>query len=319
MEVTWRQGLSLMRAIDSPVGIRWARSPSAHAFLAPAVTGILSGTSAGWIMTANAARLAATHLTPLLTERPAVALILGSGLGGLADLVENPVTVPYEEIPGFPPVTVTGHRGRLVAGRLGGKAVVVFQGRFHMYEGHDPAAVVRPVRTAMALGARTLIVTCAAGAVNPGLPPGTLMLISDHLNLTGRNPLVGSVRQGEHRFPDLTDAYDPELRTLARQVAKRVGIHLAEGVYAAVLGPSYETPAEVQMIRTLGGDAVGMSTVPEVVVARAGGVRVLGVALITNAAAGVGRGALDHQDVLDTAARGAQGFQQLIAGVLAAL
>lgn len=254
-----------------------------------------------------------------LETRPSVALILGSGLGALADAVEAPVSVPYAEIPGFATTTVQGHAGRLVAGRLERMDVVVLQGRYHAYEGHDPAALATPVRVAGALGAEVLIVTCAAGGVTRRLAPGTLMLLTDHINLTGRNPLVGPARPGEPRFPDMTAAYDPALRERARAAAADAGVELAEGVYAAVLGPSYETPAEIRMLERLGADAVGMSTVPEVIAARAVGLRVLGIALITNHAAGVVEGPLDHQEVIAAGAAAAGRLQQLIHGVLSRL
>jgi purine-nucleoside phosphorylase len=270
-------------------------------------------------MPPDPARTAADHLSGLLPRPPAVALILGSGLGGLADRVDGAVSVPYTDIPGFAAPTVAGHRGRLVAGRLGGKDAVVFQGRYHVYEGHDLERVVLPVRTAAALGAHTLVVTAAAGGVNRLYGPGTLMLIGDHLNLTGRNPLLGPVRPGETRFPDMSRAYDPELRALALEVAARERIDLVEGVYTAVLGPSYETPAEIRMIERLGGDAVGMSTVPEVIAARAAGMRVLGVSLITNAAAGLGVGLLDHQEVMAAAEAAAERFERLIQRIVARL
>ncbi len=270
-------------------------------------------------MTRDPVLAAADHLEPLLPEPPDIVLVLGSGLGGLVDAIDDAVTVPYAEIPGFPSVTVTGHHGRLVAGRLAGRQVLAFQGRYHVYEGHAPAVVVRPVRVAAALGARALVVTCAAGGANPSFGPGTLMLITDHLNLTGRNPLVGPQRPEEQRFPDLSRAYDPGLRAVARSVADREGIELVEGVYAAVLGPSYETPAEIRMIQRLGGDAVGMSTVPEVIGARAAGLDVLGIALITNAAAGITEHRLDHQEVLDAARAAADRFGRLVTGVLAQL
>ena len=262
--------------------------------------------------------------TEYLRERlegrsPAVALILGSGLGALADEVEDAVRVPYVEIPGFATTTVEGHAGQLVAGVLEGVSVVAYQGRYHAYEGHDPADLATPVRTAAALGAETLIVTCAAGGVTRRLGPGTLMRISDHINLMGRNPLVGSAREGEPRFPDMTAAYDPALAERARATAEEMGIELAEGVYAAMLGPSYETPAEIRMLERMGADAVGMSTVPEVIAARAVGLRVLGIALITNAAAGVVEGPLDHDEVIAAGAEAAADFQQLIRGTLARL
>jgi purine-nucleoside phosphorylase len=267
----------------------------------------------------DAAGAAARYLARKLGREPSVALVLGSGLGALADQVEDAVAVPYHEIPGFSASTVVGHEGRLVAGRLEGRDVVVFQGRYHAYEGHEPSQLVVPVRTAAALGARTLIVTCAAGGVNRQYGPGTIMLLSDHLNLMGRNPLVGPVRDGEERFPDMTMPYDAELRALARDVGRHEGVDLAEGVYAAVLGPSYETPAEIRMIERLGADAVGMSTVPEVIAARAARMRVLGIALITNAAAGLSAELLDHQEVIAAAAAAAERFQRLVRGVVARL
>ena len=262
---------------------------------------------------------ATEYLRPRLDAEPAVALVLGSGLGGLADQVEDPVAVPYGEIPGFADTAVEGHAGRLVAGRLEGVDIVVLQGRYHAYEGHAPVALATPVRTAAALGARTLVVTCAAGAVTRRLAPGTLMLLTDHINLMGLNPLVGPGRSGEPRFPDLTDAYDPALRARARATAAELGVELAEGVYAAMLGPSYETPAEIRMLERMGADAVGMSTVPEVIAARAAGLRVLGIALITNAAAGVVDGALDHAEVVAAGAGAAGMFQALVRGTLSRL
>jgi purine-nucleoside phosphorylase len=262
---------------------------------------------------------AVEFLSGRLETRPEVALILGSGLGALADAIEGGVALSYGEIPGFAPSTVAGHAGRLVAGRLEGVEVVAFQGRYHAYEGHAPAALATQVRTARALGADRLIVTCAAGGVNRDFGPGTLMLLSDHLNLMGRNPLVGPVREGETRFPDMTEPYDRELRELARTVARDEGIGVAEGVYAAVLGPSYETPAEIRMLEGQGADAVGMSTVPEVIAARAGGVRVLGIALITNAAAGMSGAPLDHEEVIEVGVAAAERFQRLVRGVLSRL
>jgi purine-nucleoside phosphorylase len=263
---------------------------------------------------------ASAYVRPLLAGRePTIAVVLGSGLGGLGDRVEDAVVIPYAKIPGFAPSTVEGHRGQLVCGRLEGKTVVAFQGRYHAYEGHEPADLATPIRTAAALGVDTLVVTCAAGGVNRSLQAGTLMLLVDHLNLMGRNPLVGAVQEGEARFPDMTEAYDPELRALATEVAAERGIELPTGVYAALLGPSYETPAEIRMLERLGADAVGMSTVPEVITARALGVAVLGIALITNPAAGRADGPLDHDEVVAVGAEAAQDFERLVRGVLARL
>ncbi|HUG40044.1 MAG TPA: purine-nucleoside phosphorylase [Longimicrobiales bacterium] len=259
---------------------------------------------------------AADHLARRIGIQPEVALVLGSGLGGLADAVEDAVRIPYGEIPGFTASTVVGHAGRLVAGRMEGRSVLAFQGRHHAYEGHPAAALALPVRTAGALGARVLIATCAAGGVNAEFAAGDLMLFEDHLNLMGQNPLVGPVLPGEERFPDMTRAYDPALRDLAESVADREGIAVTKGVYAALLGPSYETPAEVRMLARLGADAVGMSTVPEVIAARANGMRVLGIALITNPAAGISGLPLSHEEVVAAAAEAAERFQRLVRGVL---
>lgn len=248
---------------------------------------------------------------------PTVALVLGSGLGAYADTLEGAVAVPYAEIPGFHTSTVPGHAGRLVAGRRHGLAVVAMQGRVHAYEGLSVDEVVFPLRTLWQLGARTVVVTNAAGGVNPGFAPADLMLIRDHINLTGRNPLVGpnDDRFGP-RFPDMTATYDPELGAMARAAAADLGITLREGVYAGVLGPSYETPAEVRMIGALGGDAVGMSTVPEVIAARHMGMRILGISCITNAAAGLGGATLAHADVTEVADRVRGRFVALLDRIL---
>lgn len=257
-----------------------------------------------------------SFLRERLTRAPAAILVLGSGLGGLADEIQDPVRIPYAEIPGFPRSTVVGHAGALVAGIWEGVEVVVLQGRFHLYEGWDPADVVLPVRALAALGAQLLMVTNAAGAVRPGLRPGDLMLIADHLNLMGRNPLTGPVFAGEERFPDMSEPYDAEFRRAARQVALERRIPVEEGLYAAVLGPSYETPAEIRMLGRLGADVVGMSTVPEVLVARALGIRVLGISCITNLAAGLGLEPLSHDEVVQVGARVRDRLADLVRGVL---
>jgi purine-nucleoside phosphorylase len=237
-----------------------------------------------------------------VTRAPAAALVLGSGLGGLADEIQDAVRIPYARIPGFPRSTVAGHAGALVAGILNGVEVVAMQGRFHLYEGWDAAEVALPIRALSALGVELLLLTNAAGGLRPGMGSGDLMLLADHLNLTGRNPLMGPVVGREERFPDMSDPYDPELRRLAESVALELKIPLSQGVYAALLGPSYETPAEVRMLRTLGADAVGMSTVPEVLVARALGMRVMAISLVTNLAAGLGPAALSHDEVMEAGA-----------------
>jgi purine-nucleoside phosphorylase len=247
---------------------------------------------------------------------PAVALILGSGLGGLADEVDEAVAIPFAEIPGFPRAAVAGHAGRLVVGTLEGVAVAVLQGRFHLYEGHEAATVALPTRVLLRLGARTLIVTNAAGGIKRSFAPGDLMLIDDHINLLGRNPLAGPVLEGEQRFPDMTEAYDAGLRAAAERVAEAQSLSLAHGVYAAVPGPTYETPAEIRMLERLGADAIGMSTVPEVIVARARGVPVLGISLITNLAAGLSPTPLSHDEVMAAGAAARDRFAALVRGVI---
>jgi purine-nucleoside phosphorylase len=246
------------------------------------------------------------------SQQPAFGIILGSGLGGLSKSIASAVRVPFGEIPGFPEVSVAGHEGAVILGSLGGREVVALSGRFHMYEGHPAALAAFPVRVFHALGAHDLFVSNAAGGISPKLAVGDLMMISDHLNLMGTNPLVGKAREGEIRFPDMTDAYNPGLRWILRTTAEALGIKLREGVYAGLLGPSYETPSEVKMLRLLGADAVGMSTVPEVIVARALGMRVAGVSVITNAAAGVTGAALSHAEVLETTTRVSAAFESLV-------
>lgn len=260
----------------------------------------------------EAEKAAATIRARTGSPATSIGLILGSGLGGLTKAIEGSVRIPFGEIPGFPEATVVGHDGALIVGTLGGRQVAALSGRFHMYEGHSAALAAFPVRVLRALGARELFVSNAAGGISPKLAVGDLMMISDHLNLMGANPLVGPLQPGEVRFPDMTDAYDPGLRRALRTTAEKLGIKLREGVYAGVLGPSYETPVEVKMLRTLGADAVGMSTVPEVILARALGMRVAGVSCITNAAAGGTGAALSHAEVLETTARVSASFESLV-------
>lgn len=250
---------------------------------------------------------------------PDIAIILGSGLGPLADRLADAVRIPYPEIPGFHTPTVEGHQGELVLGTLAGRPVVAQSGRFHLYEGHSAGVATLPVRVFRLLGATTLIVTNAAGGIRPAFRPGTLMLITDHLNLTGQNPLVGPALPGEERFPDMSAAYDPSLRKLALEVAAVQGTPLEQGVYAGLLGPSYETPAEIRMLRTLGADAVGMSTVAEVIVANAGGMRCVGISVVTNPAAGVSEAKLRHDEVMEAATRVGRLLGELIEGVVARL
>ncbi|MFQ5551187.1 MAG: purine-nucleoside phosphorylase [Gemmatimonadales bacterium] len=251
--------------------------------------------------------------------RPSVAIVLGSGLGDLANRVEGVTEIDYGDVPGFPQTTVVGHSGKFVAGLLGGSDVLLQSGRFHLYEGHEPQTVVLPIRVFAELGIQYLVVTNAAGGINNNFAPPCLMLITDHINLMWRHPLSGPVLDGEERFPDMSNPYDPELGSLARTAALDLGIDLQEGVYAGVLGPNYETPAEVRMLDTIGADAVGMSTVPEVIVARARGLRVLGISSITNVAAGITSAALDHEEVLEAGKSLAQDLEAIVTGVLAAL
>ena len=246
------------------------------------------------------------------TRSPSIAIILGSGLGGLSNKMVDAVRIPFGDIPGFPEATVVGHEGTLLLGSLGGRDVVALSGRFHVYEGHPAALAAFPVRVFHALGAREMFVSNAAGGISPKFAVGELMMISDHINLMGTNPLIGEVEETDARFTDMTDAYDPGFRRILRNSAEELGITLREGVYAGVLGPSFETPAEVKMLRMLGADAVGMSTVPEVIVARGLGMRVAGVSCITNAAAGVTGAALSHAEVLETTNRVRGAFEALV-------
>lgn len=250
---------------------------------------------------------------------PAAAIILGSGLGGLTEQMDVTARVPFAEIPGFPATAVAGHAGALFAGTLAGTFVIALAGRFHMYEGHDVRLAAFPARVLNALGARSLIVTNAAGGVNPNWQAGDLMLIRDHINLMFRNPLIGPTEPGDTRFPDMSEPYDRELCDLARRVANEQGIVLREGVYAGQLGPAYETVAEVRMLSLLGADATGMSTVPEVLVARAMGMRVLGISCITNLACGLSDGPITHAEVLETTAHAAARFEALVKGIVSKL
>ena len=250
--------------------------------------------------------------------RPRIAIVLGSGLGMLADEVRDAWSISYSDIPHFPVSTAPGHAGRLIFGSFEGQPVAMMAGRVHLYEGYDPSQVVFPVRLLRVLGAETLIVTNAAGGVNPEFSTGALMLLVDHINMTGHNPLVGpnDERFGT-RFPDMTNAYAAELRALARRAADHTGVPLHEGVYLGLLGPTYETPAEIRMVRALGGDAVGMSTVLEVIAARHMGMRALGISCITNMAAGMLPQALNHEEVMETASRVSGQFAALLRAIVA--
>lgn len=268
-------------------------------------------------LTIGMIRDAADYIRSRAAHTPKVGLILGSGLGVLADHIEQPVTIAYKDIPYFPQSTVEGHAGELLIGTVQGTAVVLMKGRFHMYEGYGPELTAFPVRVMKELGVSTLLVTNAAGGVNTSYSPGDLMLISDHINLTGKNPLIGP-NDGElgPRFPDMSQAYSRRLRETARQVAGEKGVPLQEGVYAGLLGPSYETPAEIRMLRTLGADAVGMSTVSEVIVARHAGLEVLGISCISNMAAGILDQPLSHAEVMETTDRVREKFLSLVLAII---
>ncbi|MDF2556529.1 MAG: purine-nucleoside phosphorylase [Bacillales bacterium] len=249
--------------------------------------------------------------------KPSIGLILGSGLGSLADELSNSVNIPYDEIPHFAKSGAIGHANELVIGELNGKIVVAMKGRFHYYEGFSLEEVTFPVRVMKALGVEQIIVTNACGAVNTSFKPGDLMLINDHINLVSNNPLIGPNNdQLGTRFPDLSDAYSKELRALAAKVAAEKGIQLKNGVYAWWTGPAYETPAEIRMIRILGADAVGMSTVPEVIVAVHGGMKVLGISCLTNMACGILDQSLNHQEVIEVAALVKDKFLTLVKSVV---
>ena len=260
---------------------------------------------------------ASSYISKKLGHRkPSVAIVLGSGLGRLSQSIDNALTIPYDEIPGFPRVGVAGHAGELVAGELESKQVLLQSGRFHLYEGHEPSTVVLPIRVFSEIGLNTLIVTNAAGGINRNMKPPTLMLISDHINHMSRYPLAGPVVEPEERFPDMSQPYDLELRSIARRAAIELGIELHEGVYAGLLGPAYETPAEVRMLDTMGADAVGMSTVPEVIVARARGLRVLGFSTVTNRAAGLSPTPLSHSEVIEAGDIVADSMEKLVRKVV---
>lgn len=253
------------------------------------------------------------YLRNITEGMPEIAIILGSGLGRLADFIEGRQEISYEEIPNFPATTVPGHEGKLIFGRLGGRYVVAMKGRFHYYEGHDMGVVIYPIRVFGMMGIKNLMVTNAAGGVNTDFKPGDLMLIKDHIGFFAENPLRGvNLDDLGPRFPDMSAAYDRSLQKLAMVCAERVGIDLKNGVYSYCKGPSFESPAEIKALRILGADAVGMSTVPEVIVARHMGMRVLGISCITNMAAGILDQPLTHEEVMETGKSVEQKFSSLV-------
>jgi purine-nucleoside phosphorylase len=260
---------------------------------------------------------AAKFIQSRTAVRPMLALVLGSGLGSFADELGQPVTIPYEEIPYFARSTAVGHAGRLVIGQFAGCPVVAMQGRFHLYEGYSPQQVTLPMRVFSRLGVRAALLTNAAGGINLEYDQGALVVIKDHINLQGANPLVGAEdeRFGP-RFIDMTEAYYKPYRQLTVEAGKRLRLEMKEGVYVGLLGPSYETPAEIRFLRTIGADLVGMSTIAEVIVARQAGMKVLGISCVTNMAAGVLDKPLNHEEVLATGRRVAQQFQALLREVI---
>ncbi len=247
---------------------------------------------------------------------PEMMVVLGSGLGGLGSALQESLEVPFSKIPGLPEAGVAGHQGSFRAGLLKGRRVLLQAGRFHLYEGHPPGVVATPVRVASQLGIERLILTNAAGGINRRFRPGSIMLIDDHLNFMWSSPLSGPVQDGEERFPDMSTPYDPAYQRLALEVAVEQEMELERGIYAGVLGPNYETPTEIRMLETLGADAVGMSTVPEVIVARAQGMRVLAFSLITNHAAGISPTPLSHEDVLAAGREAGPRLESLIRKVV---
>lgn len=260
---------------------------------------------------------AAAHLRPLIGPAPDVGIVLGSGLGAFTSALGDPVAIPYDRIPHWPPAAVVGHAGTLVLGTLAGRRVAAVSGRAHYYEGHSLQTAAFATRVLHRVGVRTLLLTNAAGGINLGFEPGTLMVIDDHINLLGGSPLAGpnDERFGP-RFPDMTEAYSRRLRALADEAAASRGIPLAHGIYAAMHGPSYETPAEIRFLRTIGADAVGMSTVPETIAARHMGMDVLGISCITNPAAGVLPQPLVHDEVMEVARRVRAEFSSLLEGII---
>ncbi|UJL44768.1 purine-nucleoside phosphorylase [Virgibacillus sp. NKC19-16] len=271
-------------------------------------------------MDQNAINEASEYIQKKISDKPTIGLILGSGLGVLGEEIDNPVIIPYNDIPHFPVSTVAGHKGQLVIGTLEGKQVLAMQGRFHYYEGYSMQQVTFPVRVMKQLGIDSIIVTNAAGGINVGFDPGDLMIITDHINNMGGNPLIGKNNDELGvRFPDMSQVYDKEYIHRAQAAANELGIEVQKGVYVGNTGPTYETPAEIKMLRTLGGDAVGMSTVPEVMAAGHAGLRVLGISCISNMAAGILDQPLTHTEVIETTEKVRQDFLQFVKKIISIL
>ncbi len=273
-------------------------------------------------VTAQRARLAETvrFLQERASVKPRIAVILGSGLGALAHDVQDAVVIPYSEIPHFPLSTAPGHAGNLIFGRLGGQDVVLMQGRFHSYEGYGPQATTYPVRVFRALGVETLLITCATGGLNPAFKAGDLMLITDHLNMTGTNPLIGANDPDwGPRFPVLFDAYRADLRAIAHTVAKGLDMQLQEGIYAGIAGPAFFTEAEIRHLLTIGADAIGMSTVHETIAAVHGGMKVLGIGMISDMANPDLGGHATETEILENVAKSSASFRELVRGIMVAL
>ena len=258
-----------------------------------------------------------TYLLERMPARPKLAVVLGSGLGGFSDELTDGVEISYSEVPGWPRSTAVGHAGKLVFGRLGSVDLAVLSGRAHLYEGYSPARVTYAMRILHLLGVKSVVLTNAAGGINLSFQQGALVLISDHINLQGLNPLVGANEEDfGPRFPDMSDVYSERFREIAKKTAAESGIPLAEGVYAAVLGPSYETPAEIRFLRTIGADLVGMSTVPEAIVANHMGMNVLAISCVTNMAAGILNQKINHEEVLETGRQVRKTFVRLLKAVI---
>lgn len=257
------------------------------------------------------------YLKNKIPDRPEIGLILGSGLGVMAEEIEEKVSIAYNDIPHFPTSTVEGHASQLIVGKLMGKKVITMQGRFHFYEGYSLEEVTYPIKVMKKLGVNILLVTNAAGGINIDFKPADLMLIEDHINLTGQNPLIGpNDPDMGPRFPDMSEAYNMELRNIAQDVARQQGVELRKGVYVGLTGPTYETPAEIKFLRTIGADATGMSTVPEVIIANHLDMKILGISCITNMAAGVLNQRLSHEEVVEVGNQVREKFSRLIKGII---